>query len=442
MDVRKMKIKRNIAVFLYACIMALIANSYLWLNKNRMIVFLVLFVLINVLAGTFIIKTKSLRTWTCWHGAVLLTVFMPVALFSFGLHAVLIFILDWDIFLPSSLYSTVVNALLFFNGMGCIYLASYQLGVAKRIKALLCGLIPVLNLIVLQKMVRTVYGEVYTECAREQRNAARVDEKLCRTKYPIVLVHGVCFRDFKYFNYWGRIPKDLRQNGAMIYHGNQQAIASVADNAQELTDRIKEICRTTGCEKVNIIAHSKGGLDSRYAIDRCGLGQYVASLTTICTPHKGCMYADYLFDVVSEDFKLKLGHRYNAVMRYLGDHKPDLLAALRDLTYEACEEFNKTSKEPEGIFCQSYGSVLKKASNKKFPLSWSYLFVKHFEGPNDGIVCETSFQWGQRFTMVEGGGDIGISHGDICDMMRIDVEDFDVREFYVELVNDLKNRGF
>lgn len=37
----------------------------------------------------------------------------------------------------------------------------------------------------------------------------------------------------------------------------------------------------TGCEKVNIIAHSKGGLDSRYAISRLGMDQYTASLTTI-----------------------------------------------------------------------------------------------------------------------------------------------------------------
>ena len=28
------------------------------------------------------------------------------------------------------------------------------------------------------------------------------------------MVHGVFFRDFRYFNYWGRIPKELKRHGA------------------------------------------------------------------------------------------------------------------------------------------------------------------------------------------------------------------------------------
>ena len=36
----------------------------------------------------------------------------------------------------------------------------------------------------------------------------------------------------------------------------------------------------------------------------------------------------------------------------------------------------------------------------------------------------------------------GISHGDMIDLNRQDIPGFDVREWYVELVSDLKNRGF
>ena len=53
-----------------------------------------------------------------------------------------------------------------------------------------------------------------------------------------------------------------------------------------------QIIQKTGCEKVNIIAHSKGGLESRYAISQLGLSPYVASLTTINTPHHGCTFVD------------------------------------------------------------------------------------------------------------------------------------------------------
>ena len=50
----------------------------------------------------------------------------------------------------------------------------------------------------------------------------------------------------------------------------------------------------TESEKINIIAHSKGGLDCRAVMDT-DAGKYIASLTTINTPHKGCEFADYMF---------------------------------------------------------------------------------------------------------------------------------------------------
>ena len=35
-------------------------------------------------------------------------------------------------------------------------------------------------------------------------------------KYPILLVHGMGFRDHKILNYWGRIPKELEKMGCVI----------------------------------------------------------------------------------------------------------------------------------------------------------------------------------------------------------------------------------
>jgi triacylglycerol lipase len=36
----------------------------------------------------------------------------------------------------------------------------------------------------------------------------------------------------------------------------------------------------------------------------------------------------------------------------------------------------------------------------------------------------------------------GISHADMIDLNRENISGFDVREFYVQLVADLKRRGF
>ena len=36
----------------------------------------------------------------------------------------------------------------------------------------------------------------------------------------------------------------------------------------------------------------------------------------------------------------------------------------------------------------------------------------------------------------------GISHGDMIDLNRENIKDFDVREFYVNLVEELRLKGF
>ena len=51
-------------------------------------------------------------------------------------------------------------------------------------------------------------------------------------------------------------------------------------------------------------------------------------------------------------------------------------------------------------------------------------------------------KWGEKFTFLEPSGNRGISHGDVIDLNRENIEGFDVREFYVGVVHDLKERGF
>ena len=96
---------------------------------------------------------------------------------------------------------------------------------------------------------------------------------------------------------------------------------------------------------------------------------------------------------------------------------------------------------PDNIFCQSVGSKLNKATGGKFPLNFTYNLVKYFDGPNDGLVSEKSFSWGEKYKFLTINGNRGISHGDMIDLNRENIEGFDVREFYVDLVAQLKNMG-
>ena len=255
-------------------------------------------------------------------------------------------------------------------------------------------------------------------------------------------MHGVFFRDSNFFNYWGRIPETLISNGAKIYYGGQQSAASVEESAKELTEKIRTIVNDTGCGKVNIIAHSKGGLDSRYAISCLGADKYTASLTTVNTPHKGCQFAEYLLNKVPDSFRQGVADKYNKALKKLGDTDPDFLAAVNDLTASSCRDLNEKCPDSPEVFYQSIGSKMKKAYNGQFPLNLSSMFVKMFDGANDGLVSEASMKWGEKFTFLEPSGNRGISHGDVIDLNRENIEGFDVREFYVGVVHDLKERGF
>lgn len=115
---------------------------------------------------------------------------------------------------------------------------------------------------------------------------------------------------------------------------------------------------------------------------------------------------------------------------------------MRDLTAEACETRNKYIKDAEGVYCQSIGSKCNRAVNGRFPLNFTYYLVKYFGGENDGLVSTESFPWGEQYRLVTVKGKRGVSHGDMIDLNRENIPGFDVREFYVNLVAELKQRGF
>jgi len=431
---------------LYGVLYAAVANAYVAVAADLRLLYgvLPLFVLINGLAGVFAVKTRRWRIREVHHGAVLLTAFLISTGVSVVVHTVLAFRLipeDWRTLLWSAVYCIAAEAILFWNGILCVYAASLQLGIKQRVIGAICGFIPVANLIVLVRILRICLREVDTETAKERVNRARQADRVCATRYPLLLVHGVFFRDTRAFNYWGRIPRELKQNGATVHYGNHGSAASVADSAAELARRIREIVAQTGCEKVNIIAHSKGGLDCRYALAHLDVAPYVASLTTINTPHRGCLFADYLLTKVSPDLQNKVAGAYNGALKRLGDTEPDFLAAVNNLTAAFCTQFDEDTPAPEGVYCRSVGSLLGRARNGTFPLNFSYHLVKLFDGSNDGLVSEASFKWGEDYTLLASPGDEGISHGDMIDLNRRDVEGFDVREFYVGLVRDLKEKG-
>jgi len=49
--------------------------------------------------------------------------------------------------------------------------------------------------------------------------------------------------------------------------------------------------------------------------------------------------------------------------------------------------------------------------------------------------------WGQYLGYLKVDGKRGISHGDMIDLNRENIRGFDVREFYIDLIKGLRERG-
>ena len=390
------------------------------------------------------LPTRSLKNTQ--RGTALLIEFLITCVADAIFLSAFLIMEGWDynerIVITTIIIDIVVGNLVFWTGIIRVYTTSKQLGLKWRLIGIFCGMIPVLHLIALGYILSITTREYKFEAARIARDEARKDEQICKTRYPILMVHGVFFRDFRYFNYWGRVPEALEANGATCFYGDQQSADSVVCCGRQIAEKVKQIVRETGCEKVNIIAHSKGGLDSRYAIAHCGIAPMVASLTTVNTPHRGCKFAEYILEKAPAGLKDTVANNYNAALKKAGDISPDFIAAVTDLTASACAKFNQECPDVPGVYYQSMGSVAKSAAGGRFPLNMSYHLVKYFDGDNDGLVSLPSMEWGSNFIVCRPSKKRGVTHGDVIDLYRENIDGYDVRETYVFVVADLKKKGF
>lgn len=344
---------------------------------------------------------------------------------------------------PSAIISLILFGLSYagmFSALFALCILCRRLRIAKRIIVWSLLWIPFFNMGLALYVRELARQEIDHNTYKIRLDDVRVEHQICQTRYPLLLVHGVGFRDFHYFNYWGRIPRELVRNGAKVYYGHQEAWGTVEDNGQILKKKILEIVKATGCGRVNIIAHSKGGLDSRYLISGLHMEPYIASLTTINTPHRGSALVDFLKGLPDGVYRLvcRMIDRYFGMM---GDENPNAYEASYQLSCVYAKQFNERYPDAPGIYYQSYASLMKHGFSSKL-LCVPYWILKSLDAPNDGLVTVESARW-TNFQGVETNRYLrGISHGDMIDLTREDYRDFKVLEFYINLVQRLKAMGF
>jgi len=256
-------------------------------------------------------------------------------------------------------------------------------------------------------------------------------------KYPVVLVHGIALYDkTDFLDIWGRIPKTLTDRGIQVFHGNTEGWSDYEANSLILKETIEKILLETGKKKVNIIAHSKGGLDSRYLIWKYNFGDKVASLTTICTPHHGAEVADLIYyqRLVDKDMIIKA----LALLGELDSNiSPVIYEITRQLTTEYMKEFNEKVIMDNRVYCQNMYTTMKSASDDVL-FRYTYKYIKGISGANDGLVSEVSAKWGNNSAKIRDG----VSHREIIDILEEISPRNDIPAIYVGIVKGLRDKGF
>jgi triacylglycerol lipase len=215
---------------------------------------------------------------------------------------------------------------------------------------------------------------------------------LPQLRAPVVLVHGllgageVRVGEVLVSEYFPGITQPIRGAGNRVLVPSLSPTGGVAERAVQLKQFIE---RESPGEPVHLVAHSMGGLDSRYMISRLGMDQRVLTLTTLGTPHRGTAFADWGVN--------RLRWLVEPVLNWFGIPGQ----AFHDLTTASCKQFNADVPDAQGV---RYFSVAGQHDGNWLTAEWylSHHLVQRHEGDNDGIVSVASAQWGEALDVWEG----------------------------------------
>lgn len=256
------------------------------------------------------------------------------------------------------------------------------------------------------------------------------------TKYPIVLVHGMILKDFRFWRAFRKIKDSLTEEGFRVHVLTHDGIGTMATNAAQMKEMIEKILLSEQAEKVNIIAHSKGGIDSRYLITHLQMADKIASLTTLSSPHRGSKMCAKLMKMPKWMAKL-ISFWTNLVYRIFGDKHPDLYTLATQLTDEYFIRFNEETPNSEQVYYQSYSSDLENRKWRK--MYFSHKFSRWCEGaPTDGIVAVDSSKWGNY----RGGMPEDYDHMEMVAAHGSKKVLKSVCAFYKEIARELSELGF
>ena len=171
-------------------------------------------------------------------------------------------------------------------------------------------------------------------------------------------------------------------------------IASIAQRASTLADAIQTAFPSG---PIHVVAHSLGGLDTRFVLARNlrGLGApgRIVALSTISTPHRGSPIADLLVgpEPGGHDFRTL---NYRVIRALAADIGLDA-DALAELSSGFAAAFNRDCPDVAHVLYRSYaGGAQESIALKAAHLYCEFVGATADDRINDGLVPLASARWG------------------------------------------------
>lgn len=278
--------------------------------------------------------------------------------------------------------------------------------------------------------------------------------------YPLVLVHGFSgFTRLGPLHYFNGVAADLRAEGYDVHVPSLPPYQSTRRRAQVLAAFIDAVRAQTHARKVHIVAHSQGGIDARTYVTELGGAEFVDSVVTIATPHRGTTLADHArglpdggLDLAARTLGWLIGRlddpQDTENPETGGAWQPSADGALDTLSSDGMAFYNEMHPDPAGLDLYSIAGVsnLMAADELCADAPWGALERVDAQDPllyaaaavlagdplepraNDGIVPTDSMVWGQFLGCV--AADHFDQIGQIADVLPNVVSGFDHKQFY------------
>jgi triacylglycerol lipase len=193
----------------------------------------------------------------------------------------------------------------------------------------------------------------------------------------IILVHGFLgYGEAPVVHYFKGVRELCERRGYQTWVPTLPPAASIADRAAAL---VKFADGLPG-GSYTLLAHSMGGLDSRYALSHLGFYRRIDTLATLGTPHRGSPIANEV-----------LQHMPRTVDLLMNLGVP--IGGLGDLTPSACRSFNRLTEDVPGVRYCSVAASFRPSRLCPWYLPWEH--IQELEGDNDGLVSVQSARWGE-----------------------------------------------